>query len=243
MSGMPWIKQHTSKLDDLRLLRLSDQARGDYFMLYLLAGKCNSNGLFIENGKELSIVDIAFKLRFDVERVKASLKELKNSNLIYINGRGPCITDWKAEQPRWIEKQKSDRQRQQRHRSVTRDTGVTDNGVTLLEEETQIKTQTLLLLSPAQREKLSRHEAWMLEAIELAKTKSKLRPDYIAGILKNWISEGRRQKGKSYAANDNRPGNTKRPNKHGPTAADSSPSTKALARRIIEQQRKAKADV
>lgn len=198
MSGRPWIKLATTKIDDARLAMCSDAAQRDYLMLYMLAGRLDADGLFIENGRQLSDDEIAFKIRVKASRLKASIGEMKKSRLIHVNGKGPQIVDYASEQQSWREKQDADRERQARHRSVTRDSEtVTSDGetVTPLEEsQSQIRRESLLLLSPAQREIISsKHPHWMDDAEKIAKAKGKVRPDYIAGIVKNWIVEGRRK--------------------------------------------------
>jgi hypothetical protein len=125
----PWIKQHTCRLDDVRLLRLGDRTQLRYWQLYLLAGRLNADGCFVEKGQQLSNDDLIIKLRVkDVKLFIADMKELKNAKLINVNGHGPYIADFKEEQVDWNKKQKDDRIRQQRKRSapVTRDENVTD---------------------------------------------------------------------------------------------------------------------
>lgn len=206
MSGMPWSKLHTNKLHDIRILRLSDQARGDYFMLQLLAAELNSNGLFIENGEQLTEKDIAIKLRMEEKRIKQTIKELKDARLLLANGHGPYIADWKSEQPNWreVQEQWRDRKKKSRdgHEDVTRDTHNGHEDVTGKEErretQTQIKKENLLLLlSEADRELVqSKHPKWIAEAISLAMQKEKPRASYAAGIIKNWIKEGRNKNAK-----------------------------------------------
>lgn len=198
MSGRPWIKLATTKIDDARLALCSDATQRDYLMMYLLAGRLDADGLFIENGRQLSDDEIAFKIRVKAMRLKASINEMKKAKLIHVNGKGPQIADYANEQQSWREKQEADRQRQSRHRSVTRDSvSVTHDGesVTPLEEsQSQIRRESLLLLSPAQRDLISsKHPAWVDDALKIAQAKNKLRPDYVAGIIKNWITEGRKK--------------------------------------------------
>lgn len=124
----PWIKLHTTKLDDVRILRLNERQQLRYFQLYLLAGRLNADGLFIENDERLSDADIAIKLRInDLKQFSADMKALKQARLIKVNGHGPFIEDFAREQVDWSRKQEQDRERQSRHRnaSVTRDNDVT----------------------------------------------------------------------------------------------------------------------
>lgn len=126
----PWIKQPTTKLNDARLSFVSIQAQRDYFMMYLLAGQIDADGLFVEHGRRLSDKEIAFRIHTKADRLVSSMKELKRENLLHINGRGPQIADWQHEQINWREKQDADRSRQARHRDVTRD----GEPVTLLDQ-------------------------------------------------------------------------------------------------------------
>jgi hypothetical protein len=123
----PWIKLYSSRLDDVRLLRLSERAQLRYFQLYLLAGRLDADGSFVENGQRLDDMDIAIKLRVNVKDLSADLKTLKSVGLIKVNGHGPMIADFESEQVNWSLKQEQDRARKekQRHGNVTRDDGVT----------------------------------------------------------------------------------------------------------------------
>lgn len=125
----PWIKLHTSTLDDTRILRLPERQQLRYFQLYLLAGRLNADGLFIENGSRLDDTDIAIKLRItDTKQFSADLKALKHAGLIKVNGKGPFVEAFPREQVDWNKKQEQERERKakQRHADVTRDTNVTE---------------------------------------------------------------------------------------------------------------------
>lgn len=125
----PWIKLHTSTLDDTRVLRMNERQQLRYYQLYLLAGRLNADGLFIENGSRLDDVDIAIKLRItDTKQFSADLKAMKQAGLIKVNGRGPYIEAFSREQVDWNRKQELERERKakQRHADVTRDTNVTE---------------------------------------------------------------------------------------------------------------------
>lgn len=124
----PWIKMHTTLLDDVRLLKLNDRQQLRYLQMYLLAGRLNQGGLFIENNERLSLEDIAIKLRIaDVKQFNVDFQSLKKAGLIKTNGRGPYIAAFGNEQVDWSKKQAQERERQKRHRhgNVTRDKEVT----------------------------------------------------------------------------------------------------------------------
>jgi hypothetical protein len=120
----PWIKLYANRLDDVRLLRLNDRQQLRYYQLYLLAGRLDADGCFIENGQRLDDTDIAIKLRVsNVKEFSADLKTLKTAGLIKVNGHGPYISDFSGEQVNWSLKQEHERERKQkqRHGTVTRD--------------------------------------------------------------------------------------------------------------------------
>lgn len=121
MTPMPWIKSKTSQLDDPRIMRLSERAQAHYFKLYLLAGKCDAEGSFVMNEQRLTDEEIAFLIRTDIKHLKTSWKELKSNKLIHVNGRGPAITDFAHEQVSQAKRQEAWKERQERHRTVTRD--------------------------------------------------------------------------------------------------------------------------
>ncbi len=127
----PWIKFHTTALDDVRLLRLNERQQLRYFQMYLLAGRLNMDGLFIENNEPLNETDIAIKLRItDKKQFITDFKALKNARLIKANGHGPYIAAFLDEQVDWSKLQEQNRERQaksrERHEKVTRDKNVTD---------------------------------------------------------------------------------------------------------------------
>src|SRR6185369_8016324 len=125
----PWIKLYANRLDDVRLLRLNDRQQLRYYQMYLLAGRLDADGSFVENGQRLDDTDIAIKLRVnDTKQFTADLKALKTAGLIKVNGHGPFISDFSGEQVNWSLKQEHERERKQkqRHGAVTRDGSGTD---------------------------------------------------------------------------------------------------------------------
>jgi hypothetical protein len=147
MNNRPWIKLHTQWLDETRLLRLHERTQLRYFQLYMLAGRLNADGSFIENGHQLDERDIALKLRVkDFRLFQSDIKALKSkeAELIGANGHGLFVKAFKDEQVDWNKKQESDRERQARHReSVTRDNDVTNKHVTRKSRpQKEIQSQT-----------------------------------------------------------------------------------------------------
>lgn len=189
-----------NRLHDLRFASLSETAETIYDRLYILAGVLDADGLFIENGRVLSHEEIAYRLRKETTKLTKSIKELQKAGLIHVNGKGPQIIDWKHEQIDLNTKREKDRERQHRHRGVTRDTDVTtrdsssSQSVTSIETKTKTQTRVLLLLSKSAQEKLKAKPQWLDEAVAIAETKHLDNPDqYAAGILRNWLTEGRKE--------------------------------------------------
>ena len=112
---MPWIKLFPALLHDIRLFALNDRQKLRYYEMYMLAGQLNSDGAFIQDGKELTAAEIAHLLRVnDPKQFEKDLIALKKSRLIRANGHGPFIADFKDEQINWVELQKNNRERQAR---------------------------------------------------------------------------------------------------------------------------------
>jgi hypothetical protein len=126
----PWIKLHTTTLDDVRLLRLNERQQLRYYQMYLLAGRLNADGSFTENGERLNETDIAIKLRIaDAKQFVTDFKALKSAGLIKANGHGPYLAAFVVEQVDWSKKQEQERERKARqrgHDNVTRDANVTE---------------------------------------------------------------------------------------------------------------------
>lgn len=216
-----------NRLHDLRFSSLSAEAERTYDRLYLLAGILDADGLFIENGRALSHNEIAYRIRLQAQVVTKSIKELQKANILHVNGKGPQILDWKHEQIDLNTKREKDRERQHRHRGVTRDNGVTERDsdlsqpVTGIETKTQIKTRVLLLLSkPAQENIQSQHPQWIDAALEIAATKHLDDPEkYAAGILRNWLTEGRKENKPAAKSKSPRANKTGKPDQPKPSDA------------------------
>jgi hypothetical protein len=132
--AMPWVKLHTSYLEDSRFARLGDPQKARFFELLMLAGKLDAGGYFIEHGRELSEAEIAWKLRLQAEQLCQDLEALASVELACKNGHGWCLTDFESEQgPTQADKRALWKARQKKHRShgsVTGDDTVTNADVT-----------------------------------------------------------------------------------------------------------------
>lgn len=111
-----YIKNHHARIDDAREAQLTDSAFRAYMNMYRLAGRLEAKGAFIENGRQLSIDEIAFKIRCKPDVLKSAISEMKKVKLIYVNGRGPQIADWNIdEQPDWDQQREKDKGYSKKH--------------------------------------------------------------------------------------------------------------------------------
>jgi len=233
-------------LDDVRLSSNDLEAEGLYARLYRLAGVLDADGLFIENGRVLSYDEIAYRIRIEKSTVLKLIKRLEKMNIIHVNGKGPQIVDWKHEQIDLNIKRERDRGYQAKHRagqtvsddvSPDKELSATVSDIER-ETQTQIKTKTLSLLK-GHVEILKQHPEWLDEAIEIASQMDKLTPAYIAGIVKNWITEGRTPKGVKRAKSNYVAGNPKRTDKPKPAQANYTDSDREAAKRVLAKRAKA----
>lgn len=136
--AMPWVKLHTSYLEDSRFARLDDPQKARFFQLLMLAGKLDAGGYFIEHGRDLTEAEIAWKLRLEAEQLCADLEALASAELACKNGHGWCLTDFESEQgPTQADKRAAWKARQDKHRNklVMRDKAVTNELLTPIDIE------------------------------------------------------------------------------------------------------------
>jgi len=204
-----WVKAHIDHLDDVRFETLSSDAEVVYMRLLRIAGDIeSSDGLLFRDGEKIPTEQLAYRMRRPIKMVEKSIKELQRHKLLHVNGKGPQILDWVKEQPeiakveqtRAEERERKERSRHGTSHSVTSDkSSVTDgHGVSHvekeIEKEIETKTRVLLLLSKSAQEKLKAKPQWLDEAVAIAETKHLDNPDqYAAGILRNWLTEGRKE--------------------------------------------------
>lgn len=142
-SSMPWVKLHTSLLNDERILELTDSARARFYELLMLAGIKDAGGELIRaDGKPMTVANIAIQLRLPVDRVDADLKELIGSGLLtetnglfavagFAETQGPTQAEKRVE---WAERQQRNR-KTKKEENVTRDSEVTPANVTPLDKD------------------------------------------------------------------------------------------------------------
>lgn len=191
-----WIKRDTSQLHDLRFASISAEAERTYGRLYLLAGQLDADGMFLDNGKPLTDDEIAYRIRIDPPSLKKAIRELTKSSLLHVNGKGPQISDWKREQVDLKKVRQQTRERVRRYRSgVTEGNALQDEVTPLEEEEIKSKRVLLLLSASARKTILDQYPSWVGDAIKQAEAKQTDEPEkYAAGILRNWLIEGRKEK-------------------------------------------------
>jgi hypothetical protein len=144
---MPWIKLHTSRLDDSTFARLTDSQNWRYVQLELLAGKLDAGGAFIEHGQELSEQDLAWKLRLSLDLLKPDLQALAAAGLLCKNGHGWYLPEFEEQQgptqadkrAAWVDRQKKHRED---HAIVTGDKIVTGSNVTPTDIESDIESES-----------------------------------------------------------------------------------------------------
>ncbi len=236
---MQWIKTHTKRLNDLRFSKLSAEAERAYDRLYMLAGILDQGGCFTDDGRKLSDEEIAHHIRIPTSELNKAIKELEKIKLIHWNSKGLTLDNWKIEQASIEIKRAKDRERQQEHRGVTRDTSRDTRDTSRDTRDTSPREEVdsdsdkiLLLLSEDARKKLKPN--WINDAIEIAKTKPTLKDpiQYTAGILRKWVLNGREEKQNPTT----KKAGWKKKSDHNKTP-EYSDAQREAARRIVEAQR------
>jgi hypothetical protein len=83
---MPWIKLHTTLLDDPRLGRLNERLKWRFIQLQLLAGECDDEGCLSQDEYPLSVTEIAWRLRLSEADLATDLSWLEEAGLISQSG-------------------------------------------------------------------------------------------------------------------------------------------------------------
>ncbi len=82
LAPMAWVKMPTNLLNNSALGMLPPEIQLRYFQLYLLAGRCNSNGAIRDGRTALEIGDIAWVLHADQTEFSLALDTLIQAGLI-----------------------------------------------------------------------------------------------------------------------------------------------------------------
>ncbi len=142
-TSMPWVKLQTSILDDPRMGRLTEIQRWRVVQLEALAGKCDCGGYLADDGRPLTLEDIAWMLRVDDATIKGDFEALTKAGFIvleegvwvvlgFIDRQGPSQAQRREE---WNDRQRRSREKAKSNASVTSDKDVSQAKVTSLREE------------------------------------------------------------------------------------------------------------
>lgn len=158
--GYPWLKLHTSLLDDLRFMRLSDGARALYLTLYLLAGRADAGGLIVIGEDAASAEDIAYAIRRSLEHVEAQLTELEAAKLLTCAEDGYTISRFAAEQgpsqserrAEWSERQKRKRAKfKNENLNLIKDLEEEEEGHTRITRESRVTNPSAAASPPSEK--------------------------------------------------------------------------------------------
>ncbi len=233
-NGMIWLRHYSNKRTDPRVKLLSLTSKAVYYMLTEVAAQCDSQGGFVMNGIQLTDQQIAQLATVEVTELRAAMREMKKTGIVSVNGHGPYLVDFADEQVSQEQRREQWRERQQRKRDKERDvTGDTERDkerdVTPLELRVKsLESESLLLLSPAEIEKLK--PGWSREAAMIA-IKADKPATYVKGIMKNWIKEGRNANRNPETNRPRTPRKAKTDQPTSPTNTDREAARRALARR------------
>ena len=118
-----WVKLYTEIIDDPKMARLSWEERGIWSALLALAGRIEDrNGDGMESGKLARADDIAWYLRTDAETLQHALTHFSDLDMAHADEDGMWfIVHWQKRQARPpSDNPEAWRDRQQKHREVTR---------------------------------------------------------------------------------------------------------------------------
>lgn len=127
VASQSWIKAHTSRLTDPRILRLTDAQFGIWMKLQLMSrSQSDSMGYFVKNDRAMSLEDIGLSLQKNTEKDREELS-LAFSRFMqpeidlvrHADGTGYELTDWATEQSgtanegreKWRERKRRERDR------------------------------------------------------------------------------------------------------------------------------------
>lgn len=146
--SMPWIKLHTSLLNDPRLSEVEPLARLRFYELMMLAGQCDAGGALVRpDGSPMSVANIAWALRVGADQIASDITALcavglidRHDETVFIAGfeesQGQSQSEKRAA---WAERQARRRDSKPASENVTRDSRVTERdnvtSVTPLERE------------------------------------------------------------------------------------------------------------
>lgn len=121
--GMPWVKIYTEMLDDPKVAKLPDGTMWRFIQLILVAAECDAGGAFVVGDKEMTVEDIAWRLRMGKDILESDIKLLLTAGILGKDGKIIEIPKFAERQgPAQKEKRATWNERQQKRRErVTRD--------------------------------------------------------------------------------------------------------------------------
>jgi hypothetical protein len=130
-SGMPWIHVYTNIIDNPSLAMLTEAQCWRMMQLEILAGECDAGGLICNDNSPLSVLEIAWRLRIDADKLAADLDALQKAGIVDL-ANGVFMVGFEERQgPTQDEKRAAWRERTAKKRAnVTGDTSVTLASVT-----------------------------------------------------------------------------------------------------------------
>lgn len=133
---MPWIKVYTEFVDDAKFASCTDSAKLRFIQLMLIAGECDADGDLVAGGEWLKLDQLAWRLRVMHDQLETDVQTLIALGVIARTKQGLTIVNFDKRQGRpQSVKREQWRARQQRHRTVTRDSRVSNAGVTLTDKD------------------------------------------------------------------------------------------------------------
>lgn len=134
--GMPWVKIYTEMLDDPKLAKIDDVSKYRFVQLILVAAECDAGGAFIVGENEMTIDEIAWRLRMDKKKLSTDIDVLIKSGILQKDGSILEIPKFAERQgPTQKEKRAVWKERQQKKRErVTRESRSEQNDSHALEK-------------------------------------------------------------------------------------------------------------
>lgn len=207
-----WVKLRVSYLSDPKRARLPDNLKARYFELMLIAAQYDQGGALPDAG------EISWHLRKPEKQIEDELSALMAFGLLDFDGTQYSVKDFEAEQSADTpaERQKAHRASANMSRNSNENShNMSQNGYTEreidkeLEKEREIDKEAVVLsnslvafetnigpLTPIIADNIDEADkeytpAWVVDAIGEAAKAGKRNWSYIAGILRNWKTEGR----------------------------------------------------
>lgn len=141
--GMPWVKVYTEMLDDPKLAKIDDVIKWRFVELILVAAECDAGGAFIVGDSEMTIDDIAWRLRMDKTKLSSEIGALIKAGILHKDGSILEIPKFAERQgPTQKEKRETWKARQQKRRErVTRESLNPDDAGHALEKSREDKNR------------------------------------------------------------------------------------------------------